>query len=107
MIRFTTSFNTGRMYTEEGQRIAVYLFEHEGCKVWAMRDFDRGIDYCFEFIPASSERDLRDYVMTCYDFDRNKVSASAWKVSMLAREAMLACPKPENFPLYQYTEYLR
>lgn len=57
----TITFNTGRTYTECGQRIAARRLD-SGAII--MFDIDRGIDYLF---PASTELTQRD-VMRAYDY---------------------------------------
>lgn len=99
-----TAFNTGRGYTNEGQRIAVWLVEYEGAKAWAMRDFDRGIDYVFEFEDVQNERQLRNYVMTCYDHHRRIVSG-AYPLTRWVQDQMNTTPRPAAFPLYHHSEY--
>lgn len=58
----TIKFNTGRTYTEFGQRIAAAKLEN-GCII--MVDIDRHIDLMF---PAEIELTQRD-VMRAYDWD--------------------------------------
>ena len=58
----TVSFNTGRTYTEQGQRIAAHRTELGAI---IMVDIDRGIDYLF---PSSIELTQRD-IMRAYDND--------------------------------------
>lgn len=57
------TFNTGRKYTEHGQRIAAQRVD-SGAVV--MVDFDRGIDY---LLPISTEFTQRG-VMSAYDHNR-------------------------------------
>ena len=57
------TFNTGRNYTEHGQRIAAQRVE-SGAVV--MIDIDRGIDY---LLPISTEFTQRG-VMSAYDHNR-------------------------------------
>ena len=54
------TFNTGRNYTEHGQRIAAQRLDSGHI---VMTDFDRGIDYV---LPASTELTQRG-VMRAYD----------------------------------------
>lgn len=73
------AWNTGRPYTEHGQRIVVWSvfdIDEEPTKdtvalAFLMRDADRGIDYFFggrkDLFPFES---LREYVMHCYDKNR-------------------------------------
>ena len=56
----TIAFNTGRTYTEFGQRIAARKLDNG---IVAMLDIDRGINY---LLPASVELTQRD-VMRAYD----------------------------------------
>lgn len=58
----TITFNTGRTYTECGQRIAAAKLEN-GCII--MVDIDRHIDL---MLPSEIELNQRD-VMRAYDFD--------------------------------------
>jgi hypothetical protein len=60
----TITFNTGRTYTDEGQRIAAKRLE---CGAIAMIDIDRGIDYLF---PAATKLTQND-VMRAYDYNEN------------------------------------
>lgn len=85
---FLTSWNTGRMYTEQGQRLGVWLILGEDQEpptravvssdnyvAILMVDYDRGLDYIF-LPPRTSEprsiHELRDYVMRSYDYNENK-----------------------------------
>ena len=56
----TIAFNTGRLYTEQGQRIAARRLTTGHI---IMMDIDRGIDY---LLPAYVELNKRD-VMSAYD----------------------------------------
>ena len=58
----TLSFNTGRTYTEEGQRIAAARLE---CGAIAMIDIDRGIDY---LLPQRTQL-TQNAVMRAYDYN--------------------------------------
>lgn len=99
-----TTFNTGRGYTHEGQRIAIWLVQYDGARAWAMRDYDRGIDYVFEFEDVQNERQLRNYVMTCYDHHR-RVITDQWQMAAWVRDQMGITPRPAAFPLYHHSEY--
>lgn len=60
----TLSFNSGRTYTEYGQRIAAHKLKSGEI---IMLDIDRGIDYLF---PSTIEFTKRD-IMQAYDNNNN------------------------------------
>jgi hypothetical protein len=64
------AFNTGRTYTDKGQRIAARIFEEEPdgsnpVSIIAMSDIDRGIDGFYLIFDEMTQRE----VMTSYDND--------------------------------------
>ena len=60
------TFNTGRLYTEKGQRIAAARLDAETV---AMYDVDRGIDFLLSIPEFSPGEPLRaDDVMRAYDY---------------------------------------
>lgn len=63
---FKDAWNTGRQYSESGQRIAVYEVLVEGkVKALFMVDVDRHLEYFYELPYSWAE--LRNHVMTKYD----------------------------------------
>lgn len=84
--RFLISWNTGRPYTERGQRISVHgVYQGDELVAYYMADIDRGIDYHFELpvyegeaIDHDDPREVRRYVQWCYDFNRNYLPYRAW-----------------------------
>ena len=98
---FVAAWNTGRMYTEKGQRIACWLVEPLADSVTfdpflTMIDLDRGLDYSFKLpdlcqLSVAGRQELRGYVQESYDYDKNKVLSSQAiyaerEASRLARE---------------------
>lgn len=57
----TIKFNTGRQYSDNGQRIAAALLEN-GDIIFV--DIDRGLEY---LIPAGSARFTQSSIMAAYD----------------------------------------
>lgn len=77
---YVTAWNTGRWYTEAGQRIIVFGVVVDGAlAAYFMQDLDRGLDYLFKPLDESIGWDVtevREYVMHCYDFNLNKTYPS-------------------------------
>jgi hypothetical protein len=74
---FVCAWNTGRLYTEKGQRISVWRVWADGtARAYYMIDIDRKVDYYFklpgDLVYDNSVRELRSYVMECYDFVSDK-----------------------------------
>jgi hypothetical protein len=72
--RLEATWNTGRPYTVNGQRVAVWTVELEDSRFLLMRDYDRDITYCFKHEDFELEPDLRRYVMCSYDYSENRIS---------------------------------
>ena len=69
------TWNTGRTYTPQGQRIAVWdCVSPSGMPFLLMHDYDRGITYMLQHRECNTARDLREYVMQCYDSHFNTIS---------------------------------
>jgi hypothetical protein len=63
-------FNTGRLYTDKGQRIAAVRIDSETV---AMYDIDRGIDFLLSIPELSEGEPLRsEDVMKAYDYGHIK-----------------------------------
>lgn len=62
-------FNTGRLYSDKGQRIAARVVRHtdEGDAIIALVDIDRHIEDTY-ITPCIDKPDQRD-VLNAYDFD--------------------------------------
>ena len=94
------AYNTGRLYTEHGQRIAVFSltrFNGDGTvdKCLLMIDFDRAIDYRLAFAEFPDYKDLIKYVQFLYDYDRGMVHDSGfWEYS----RDLLKSTEPGTFP---------
>ena len=71
--RLEATWNTGRPYTKDGQRIAVFTVETDDARFFVMQDFDRQITNCFEHEDFESEPELRRYIQNCYDYNTNQV----------------------------------
>jgi hypothetical protein len=72
---FKDAWNTGRQYSEHGQRIAVYEAVADGeAKALFMLDLDRHLDYFYD-LPYSPV-ELRSHVMTRYD--HNEALTTVW-----------------------------
>lgn len=74
--RLEATWNTGRPYTVNGQRVAVWTVETEDARFLLMRDFDRDITMCLQHEDFELESDLRRYVMCSYDYSENQLRTS-------------------------------
>jgi hypothetical protein len=75
---FVCAWNTGRLYQKDGQRIACWRVLLDGkLEAYFMNDDSRGIDYFFAPMPESpwhhEAREIRRYVMECYDYNKGVV----------------------------------
>lgn len=67
--RLMATWNTGRNYTHNGQRIAVFeLVLDDGRKCLLMRDYDRQLNYQLNHEEFDYDSHLRQYVMNAYDY---------------------------------------
>lgn len=76
--KFVCAWNTGRSYTEKGQRIAVWdVLINDELRAYFMVDLDRGLYYFFEPLSESPwhrhPREIRAWVQECYDHNRHEL----------------------------------
>lgn len=89
-LQLIDAWNTGAMYTDQGQRIGLWiildddappvanaLINREQYKALYLQDYDRGIDYVIEAPRTSMGRtrsELADYAMHSYLYQENLTS---------------------------------
>lgn len=118
MNQFTliTKWNTTSLYSEMGQRIAVWLVTVDGQdKAYLMKDFDRMLEYFFELRPdwhsmtqskrisKEGERLVRTWIMDNYVHNRRTLSGHELGIDFMEVHAcnFKAAEMPQ-FPIWAY-----